>query len=188
MKHVPIAVALVLVLALPAGLSAAEVAQTQTQASPQPIYAAFSLLKQGKLTMKRCGGYSITTGTYTGRSSSPDARLAGSVTYTGRISLHPGGTTGVATGTLTIRDSARAVRMRSNVNGVITERSVVNGNVVGSVLQPDGAPARQPDDGLRRSALVRGCQARARDGEELGDRVSGDPEVLGRRNLFTHAR
>ena len=134
MKHVPIAAASVLVLALPAGLSAAAVAQTQ--ASPQPIYAAFSLLKQGKLSSKRCGGYSITTGTYTGRSSSPDARLAGSVTYIARIALHPGGTTGVATGTLTIRDSARTVRMRSIVNGVITERSVVNGNVVGSVFNP----------------------------------------------------
>jgi hypothetical protein len=133
-KHVPIAVAFALVLALPAGLGAAEVAQTQ--ASPQPIYAAFSLLKQGKLTMKRCGGYSITTGTYTGRSSSPDARLAGSVTYTGRISVHPGGTTGVATGTLTVRDSLRRLRTRASINGVITERSEVNGNVVGWVYDP----------------------------------------------------
>ena len=40
MKHVPIATASVLVLALPAGLAAAAV--TQTQATPQPIYAAFS--------------------------------------------------------------------------------------------------------------------------------------------------
>ena len=133
MKHVPIAAASVLVLALPAGLSAAV---ARTEASPQPIYAAFSLLKQGKLTTKRCGGYLITTGTYTGRSSSPDARLAGAVTYTGRIALHPGGTTGVATGSLTIRDSTRTLRMRSTVNGVITERSVVNGNVVGSVFIP----------------------------------------------------
>jgi hypothetical protein len=133
MRHVPIAGASVLVLALPAGLSAAV---ARMEASPQPIYAAFSLLKQGKLSSRRCGGYSITTGTYTGRSSSPDARLAGSVTYTARIALHPGGSTGVATGTLTIRDSARTVRMRSIVNGVITERSVVNGNVVGSVFNP----------------------------------------------------
>jgi len=122
-----------LLLALPSALSAAV---GRSKASPQPIYAAFSLLKQGKLSSKRCGGYSITTGTYAGRSSSPDARLAGSVTYTARIALHPGGTTGVATGTLTIRDSARTVRMRSTVNGVITERSVVNGNVVGSVFVP----------------------------------------------------
>ena len=133
MKHVPIATASVLVLALPAGLSAAV---AHTEASPQPIYAAFSLLKQGKLSSKRCGGYSITTGTYTGRSSSPDARLAGAVTFTGRISLHPGGTTGVTTGTLTIRDSLRRMRMRATVNGVITERSEVNGNVVGTVYDP----------------------------------------------------
>lgn len=134
MKHVPIAAASVLILALPAGLSAAELAQTQ--ASPQPIYAAFSLLKQGKLTMRRCGAYSVTTGTYTGRSSSPDPRLAGSVTYTGRIAIQPGGTTGVVTGTLTIRDSARNVRMRSTVSGVITERSSVNGVVTGSLVNP----------------------------------------------------
>ena len=129
-----VAVAGLLVLALPAGLGAG-VARTEAS-SPQPIYAAFSLLKQGKLSSKRCGGYMITTGTYTGRSSSPDVRMAGAVTYTGRISLHPGGTTGVVTGTLTIRDSARAVRMRATVNGVITERSEVNGNVVGSVFNP----------------------------------------------------
>ena len=36
-------------------------------------------------------------------------------------------------------------------------------------LRPDGAPARQPDDGLRRPALVRGGQARARYREELGE-------------------
>ena len=133
MKRFPIAAMVVLLLALPSTLTAAV---ARTEASPQPIYAAFSLLKQGKLSLKRCGGYSITTGTYAGRSSSPDARLAGAVTYTGRISLHPGGTTGVATGTLTIRDSARRVRMRASVNGVITERSEVNGNVVGTVYDP----------------------------------------------------
>jgi hypothetical protein len=128
-----VAAAGLLVLALPTGLGAA---LARTEASPQPIYAAFSLLKQGKLTTKRCGGYLITTGTYAGRSSSPDARLAGAVTFTGRIALHPGGTTGVATGTLTVRDSARKVRMRASVNGVITERSEVNGNVVGTVYDP----------------------------------------------------
>ena len=133
MKRFPIAAIVVLLLALPSRLSAAV---GQTEASPQPIYAAFSLLKQGKLSTKRCGGYLITTGTYAGRSSSPDARLAGAVTFTGRISLHPGGTTGVATGTLTIRDSARRLRMRATVNGVITERSEVNGNVVGTVYDP----------------------------------------------------
>ena len=133
MKHVPIAAASVLVLALPAGLGAAV---ARTEQGPQPIYAAFTLLKHGKLTTKRCGGYMVTTGTYTGRSSSPDVRLAGAVTFTGRISLHPGGTTGVTTGTLTFRDSLRRVRTRASVNGVITERSEVNGNVVGWVYDP----------------------------------------------------
>ena len=132
-QRVPIAAVVVLFLALPTGLSAAV---ARTNASPQPIYAAFSLLKQGKLTTTRCGGYVVTSGTYSGRSASPDPRLAGSVTYVGRISFHPGGTTGVARGTLTIRDSARSVRMRSTVTGVITQRSVVNGLVTGSLTNP----------------------------------------------------
>ena len=55
----------VLLLALPSTLTAAV---GRTEASPQPIYAAFSLLKQGKLTTNRCGGDLITTGT------TPDAR------------------------------------------------------------------------------------------------------------------
>ena len=133
MKHVPIAAASVLVLALPAGLSAAV---ARTEASPQPIFAAFSLLKQGKLTMRRCGTYSVTTGTYSGRSSSPDPRLAGVVAYTGRIALQPGGSTGVVTGTLTVRDSGGNVRMRSTLNGVMTQRSAVNGLVTGTLYNP----------------------------------------------------
>ena len=49
-QRVPIATMLVLLLlALPGALSA-EVGRTK--ASPQPIYAAFSLLKQGKLTVE----------------------------------------------------------------------------------------------------------------------------------------
>jgi hypothetical protein len=123
-----------LFLAVPTGLSAA-VGPTRAS-SPQPIYAAFSLLKVGKLRSQRCGNYSVTFGTYTGRSSSPDPRLAGSVTYTGRIALQPGGTTGIVSGTLTIRDGARILRMRSTVSGVITERSAVNGVVTGSVFRP----------------------------------------------------
>lgn len=132
-QRIPIAALVVLVLAVPSALSAAI---GRPRASPQPIYAAFSLLKQGKLTTKRCGAYVVTTGTYRGRSASPDPRLAGSVTYTGRISFTPGGTTGVARGTITIRDSAGTQRMRSTVNGVITQRSVVNGLVNGALVDP----------------------------------------------------
>jgi hypothetical protein len=126
-------VVVVLLFALPTGLSAAV---SRPKASPQPIYAAFSLLKVGKLALKRCGGYLVTSGTYSGRSASPDPRLAGVVTYKGWVALHPGGTTGVVRGTLEIRDGARTLRMRSTVAGVITERSAVNGFVTGSLVAP----------------------------------------------------
>ena len=122
-----------LLLALPNGLGAAVV---RTSSSPQPIYAAFSLLKVGKLRSQRCGEYSSTFGTYTGRSSSPDPRLAGVATYVGRVSLYPGGSTGVVRGTLTIRDSAGTLRMSSSVVGVITNRSAVNGLVEGTLVGP----------------------------------------------------
>jgi hypothetical protein len=131
--RVSIASLVVLLLALPNGLGAAV---GRTQAGPQPIYAAFSLLKVGKLRMQRCGAYSVTTGTYTGRSASPDPRMAGVVTWVGRIVLYPSGSTGVVTGALTIRDSGRTVRMRSGVSGVITNRSTVNGIVSGSLVGP----------------------------------------------------
>ena len=132
-QRVPIAAVVMLALVVPSALSAAV---GRPKASPQPIYAAFSLLKQGKLTTKRCGGFVITSGTYRGRSASPDPRLAGVVNYTGRISFHPGGSTGIASGTLTIRDAAGKQRMRSTVSGVITQRSVVNGLVTGSLVSP----------------------------------------------------
>jgi hypothetical protein len=131
--RVAIASLVVLLLALPNGLGAAV---GRTQAGPQPIYSAFSLLKVGKLRMQRCGAYSVTTGTFTGRSASPDPRMAGVVTYVGRIALYPGGSTGAVSGTLTIRDSNRTVRMRSTVSGVITNRSAVNGIVTGSLVGP----------------------------------------------------
>ncbi len=115
MKHVPIAVALVLVLALPAGLSAAEVAQTQ---GPQPIYAAFSLVR----------GEPRSNAAAPTRSPrdlhrhlvSPDPRMAGEATYVGQISARPSGQTGIANGTLTIRNGARR-RMRATVSGVFTD-------------------------------------------------------------------
>jgi len=132
-QRVPIAAVVMVVLAVPSALTAAV---SRPKGSPQPIFAAFSLLQQGKLTTKRCGGYVTTSGTYRGRSASPDPRLAGFVNYTGRVSFTPGGTTGVARGTLTIRDVAGTQRMRSTVTGVITQRSVVNGLVSGSLVDP----------------------------------------------------
>ena len=132
-QRVPIAAVVALVLVLPTGLSAAV---RRPNSSPQPIYAAFSLIQQGKLVTRRCAGYLVTSGTYTGRSASPDPRLAGVVTYIGWVAFNQGGTTGVARGTLTIRDAARTVRMRSTFVGVVTERSAVNGFVSGTLAGP----------------------------------------------------
>ena len=133
-QRISIAAAVAAVLALPAGLAAAA-AELSTQ-GPQPIYAAFSMVKQGSLRQQRCGPYRITTGTYTGTSFSPDPRMAGSVTYVGRVASLPSGATGVASGTLTIRNDNR-VRMRASVMGVFTNRAVVNGLVTGSLTAPN---------------------------------------------------
>jgi hypothetical protein len=132
--RVPIAAAVAAVFALPAGLAAAT-AEVSTQ-SPQPIYAAFSLVKKGILRHQRCGVYRVTTGTYTGTSFSPDPRMAGSVTYFGRVLALPSGPTGLASGTLTIRNGKR-VRMRATVSGVFTNRAVVNGMVNGALFAPN---------------------------------------------------
>jgi hypothetical protein len=132
--RIPVAAAVAVVLALPAGLAAAT-SQATTQ-SPQPIYAAFSLVKQGKLRQQRCGVYRVTSGMYTGTSFSPDPRMAGAVTYSGRVSTLPSGVTGVASGTLTIRNGNR-VRLRASVTGVLTNRAVVNGMVSGSLFVPN---------------------------------------------------
>lgn len=121
-----------LVLA-PVGLSAG--ART-VAVGPQPIYSAFSLLKTGNLTTKQCGSYRVTRGTYRGRSASPDARLAGVVTYTGRVVLMRGGTAGIASGTMTLKDSRGQTRMKATVSGVVTQSSVVNGLVSGTLSNP----------------------------------------------------
>jgi hypothetical protein len=126
-------VAIGLLVAAPVGLSASS---RSLATGPQPIYSAFSLLKAGKLTTRRCGAYTVTRGTYTGRSASPDARLAGVVTYAGRIALTRDSTSGIASGTMTLRDSRGRVRMRAAVSGVVTQSSVVNGLVTGRLMSP----------------------------------------------------
>jgi len=116
-----------------AGLGAAA---PQRPAGPQPIFAAFSLTKHGKLRQRRCGTYRIVSGTYTGQSATSDVRLAGAVTYTGWIALSSGSTTGVARGTLVVRDSQKRVRMRSTFAGVVTNSSTVNGTAFGRLVGP----------------------------------------------------
>jgi len=124
-----------LLLLAPVGLSAGAGA-VGIAVGPEPIYAAFSLLKSGKLTTRQCGAYTVTRGTYRGRSTSPDPRLAGAVTYTGRFVFTRGGTTGVASGTMTLKDTRGRTRMKSTVSGVLTQSSVVNGLVSGTLNLP----------------------------------------------------
>jgi hypothetical protein len=132
---IPLAAAVAALIAVPAGLGAGAAPLQHSANGPQPIYTAINLVKQS-LKSKRCGRYQVYTGTYRGPSNSPDPRLAGSATYTGRIALLPGGSTGVASGMLTFRNGGK-VRARAAINGVVTNRVVVNGFAVGTVLSPN---------------------------------------------------
>jgi hypothetical protein len=130
-----IATAIVAVLALPTSLGAGAAPLRSEDDGPQPIYAAINLVKVS-LRQQRCGGYQVVTGTYRGPSNSPDPRLSGTARYVGRIALRPGGSTGVASGTFTFRNGGK-VRARATVNGVITQRAVVNGMANGTLISPN---------------------------------------------------
>ena len=103
---------------------------------PQPIFTGFALVKRGTLTTVRCGPYRITRGTYTGRATSPDPRVAGNVTYTGQVARAERGSYGVATGGLVIRDARGRVRMRGGLTGVFNELTV-NGLIAGRLFAPN---------------------------------------------------
>jgi len=130
----PVITAAALMLLIPGALSAA----TAGAASAQPIYAAFAMVANGKLTTKRCGGYTITSGAYGGNSTSPDQRMAGRVAFAGRVAVNSSGSSGVATGQFVIRDRQRRIRMRANLRGVVTNKVVVNGIVTGTLSRPQG--------------------------------------------------
>ena len=105
------------------------------QASSKAVFSAFSLFANGSLAKNRCGSYVVTRGTYTGRSTSPDQRLAGTVTFRGRIVADAAGS-GLATGRLTVRDGARNVRMSGDLRGVVSGGRTVGGIVSGSLKGP----------------------------------------------------
>jgi hypothetical protein len=112
-------------------------AASKARHGSQPIYGAFTILsKKGTLTTRRCNGYQVTTATYTGTSTSPDPRLAGSATVVPKIAVFPGSGTGFVTGTLVIRDPRRRIHLRSTLTGVVTNRTVVNGLVRGTLMSP----------------------------------------------------
>jgi hypothetical protein len=123
-----------LTLSVPTGLGAATPALLD--ASAEPIYAAAAILPNKKPVVRRCGGYTVTTAIWSGNSNSPDPRMAGRMTFAGRIAVNTGGTTGVATGQFVIRDRQRRIRMRANLQGVVSSRTTVNGMVTGTVSRP----------------------------------------------------
>jgi hypothetical protein len=129
----PVTFAAALTLLIPSALGAA----TAAASSAEPIYAAFAMVANGKLTAKRCGGYVVTSGMYSATSTSPDPRMAGRVVFAGRIAVNAGGTTGVARGQFVIRDRQRRIRMRANLLGVVSNRGTVNGVVMGKLSRPD---------------------------------------------------
>ena len=129
-----ITIAAALSLSVPTGLGSA--APALLEASAEPIYAAAAILPNKKPVVRRCGGYTITTAIWTGNSNSPDPRMAGRMTFAGRIAVNTGGTTGVATGQFVIRDRQRRIRMRANLRAVVTAKTTVNGVVMGTVSRP----------------------------------------------------
>jgi hypothetical protein len=110
-------------------------AAPKRETRPGVIYAAFSILPKGKLVTKRCGPYTVTSGTYTAVSASPDARMAGTATFVGRIAIDPRTTLGFTRGTLKIRDRRRALRLTATVAGVNSNQAM-NGIVTGTLFGP----------------------------------------------------
>ena len=133
-SRIPV-ITVVLAAILPAGLAAA--APSLPKQGPQPIYAAFTLVKEGAGRTQACGAYQVRTATYTGTAVSPDARMAGSARYTSTLIALRGRPTGVGTGTLTIRDSRNRLRHRTTLRGVLTNSTVVNGLAWGSLFGPN---------------------------------------------------
>jgi hypothetical protein len=130
----PIVIAAALTLSIPNGLSAS--ARPASATSAEPIFAAAAIVATKKPKVRRCGGYTVTTALYTGNSNSTDARMAGRMTFAGRIAVNSGGTAGVATGQFLIRDRQNRIRMRANLFAVVTQGVTVNGVVVGTVSRP----------------------------------------------------
>ena len=106
------------------------------QADARAIFSAFTVNAQTQLRSSRCGPYVVTRGRWTGRATSPDARLAGGVVLTGKLAMNGQGT-GIATGRLTIRDRRGRLRMRGDVRAVVTKRINVHGIVTGRLRRPN---------------------------------------------------
>jgi hypothetical protein len=121
-----------LAILMVAGVAAAQREVTRAQT----IYAAFSLISKGKPVTRKCGRYTLTTAAFTGTSTSPDPRLAGSAALTARFVVNPDTSYGYASGSLTVR-SRGALRAKATLSGVISPVNVVNGIFSGSLYGPN---------------------------------------------------
>jgi hypothetical protein len=130
-RPTPIVTAL-LVLLIPTGIAAASRANSPAQS----VYAAFPLLSHGTTKTRRCGSTVVTTGTFTGIATSPDPRLAGRATLRAEIGVNPSTGYGYTKGTLTIRDARKRVRLTGKLIGVVSQTTVVNGIVSGTLASP----------------------------------------------------
>jgi hypothetical protein len=126
-------IAAALMLLIPHGLSAG--ARSIAPTSAEPIYAA-AVIETRRTKVRRCGGYTVTSSIWTGNSNSPDPRMAGAMTFAGRVAVKSSGSSGVATGQFVIRDRQGRIRMKANLHGVVTQRTTVNGIVIGTVSRP----------------------------------------------------
>ncbi|MBD0329567.1 MAG: hypothetical protein ICV64_05635 [Thermoleophilia bacterium] len=108
----------------------------QRAADARAIYSAFDLNARESPRTTRCGAYTVTRATYTGRASSPDPRLAGRVTYVGRVVTNGRGA-GFASGSLTFRDRRNRIRMRGTLRAVVSQGNSVHGIVTGRLRRPN---------------------------------------------------
>lgn len=132
-KHVVIGAALA--LSVPSGLTAST--GLASVATAQPIYAAAALVANSRPVVRRCNGFTIISARWSGNSVAGDQRMAGRMTFAGRIAVNTAGSSGVATGQFVIRDRRQNIRMRANLTGVVTNRTVVNGVVSGTLRNPN---------------------------------------------------
>ena len=132
-KRVVIGVALA--LSVPSGLTASTGLASVSTA--EPIYTAAAIVANTRPVVRRCNGFTVTTGRYTGNAVSGDPRMAGRMSFAGRFSVNSAGSSGVATGQFVIRDRQQRIRMRANLTGVVTSETTVNGIVSGSLFRPN---------------------------------------------------
>jgi len=123
--------ACVLVLSTATGIAAASGRRSSASAL---VYSAASLTARHPVNVRRCDGYTVTRGTFAGRSISIDKRLAGTMVFTGKITSRSGA--GVVKGTLTVRDSKQRLRMKGSYRGLVVNGASLRGLVTGTLYRP----------------------------------------------------